>query len=113
MSFEKFKSTVKEFLELDILSKDKILYILSASPNSICNKEKIEWLKKYMPFIKEENIYFVGNKEYKIVMLRHLIKKLNLENKDCTLIDDEHAIINDAIKLNINSIHPSKFLTNF
>jgi len=46
------------------------LYILSASPNSICNQEKIEWLKEHMPFIKEENMFFVGNRCFKATMLK-------------------------------------------
>jgi len=89
------------------------LYILSASPNSICNDEKINWLKMYMPFINQKNIYFVGNKDFKSVMIKDLMAKLKLKTCDCTLIDDEHSVIEKVKKIKIRVIHPSKFLANF
>ncbi len=87
--------------------------ILSASPNSICNDEKSEWLDKNMPFIKKENRFFVGNKQYKVVMLENLIKKFNLNPKDVTLLDDEHKILEDAKRLGVNVMHPSMFLAKY
>lgn len=91
-------------------SKTKTIYILSASANSICNEEKIYWLGKYMDFVKPENIFFVGNKDYKIVMMVELMKKLRLEKKDCLLIDDWHSTIEKGIKVGLKVIHPSNYL---
>lgn len=93
--------------------KDSELYILSASPNSICNKQKTDWLKKHLPEIKEENIYFVGNKEHKAVMLSQLAIKLKLKSKDCLFIDDTHSILWDVTKMKFNAMHPSKFLAHY
>lgn len=90
--------------------KPENIFILSASPNSICNDEKREWLKINLPFLKDENIFFVGNKTYKTVMLQNLIKKFKFEAKDVLLLDDEHKILEDGKKLNINVMHPSLFL---
>jgi predicted ABC-type ATPase len=89
------------------------IYILSASPNSICNDQKIQWLKKHMSFVPEDKIFFVGNKDFKHLMLNDLILKLGFEKKDCTLIDDDHFILEKVNKLGIRAIHPSKFLANF
>lgn len=91
----------------------KEIYIVSASPNSIANKEKTEWVNKHVPFIKNENIYFVGNKNYKYVFLGELISKLKLSTNDCMAIDDDHAVISTYKSLFINVVHPSKFLTNY
>jgi len=63
-----------------------------------------------MPFIKDENIYFVGNKRYKIVMILDLITKLKLDIKDCALIDDWHETIEKGIAAGLKTIHPSNYL---
>ena len=91
----------------------KRIYIVSPSPNSICNNEKIEWLHKYAPFIQDKDIHFVGNKNFKYVFLYELINKLKLNPCDCMSIDDDHAVLETYRKLHINSMHPSKFLTNY
>lgn len=93
--------------------KGKKICILSASPNSLCNIDKIEWIKKYMPFIKEEDIYFCGNKEYKHVMLQQLMQKMNLKSNQVMAIDDDHNVLERYDPLEINAVHPSSFLTNY
>ena len=50
-----FERNVRALRKL-ILNKNVNVYILSASPNARADKDKIKWLKKYMPFIKKENI---------------------------------------------------------
>lgn len=91
----------------------KEIYIISASPNSIASKEKAEWVNKYMPFVKTENIYFAGNKNFKYVFLQELMSKLKLFPQDCMVIDDDHAVITTYRQLFVNVVHPSKFLTNY
>ena len=100
---------VIEKLRADQL-RGKKLYILSASANSICNEEKLQWLSKYMAFINPNDVYFVGNKEYKVVMLEALLKKLAINKKDCVLIDDWHDTIDKGLKRGIKVIHPSNYL---
>ena len=89
------------------------IYIVSASPNSIANVEKFEWIQKHIPFIKKENIYFVGNKQYKYIFLEELMHKLKLNACDCMAIDDDHNVLLSYSKIGINAIHPSKFLSNY
>lgn len=89
------------------------IFILSASPNSICSDQKRKWIKKFLPFIDNEDVYFVGNKDFKYLMLKDLIQHFQLKYEDCTLIDDDHFILNQVNNLGIRAIHPSKFLANF
>ena len=42
------------------------VYILSASPNKRADKDKIKWLKKYLPCIKKENIILCRNGQKKV-----------------------------------------------
>lgn len=112
--FKNSKPVVEVINKIKNLSdQGKIIYIVSASPNSIASKDKQEWVNKHMPFIKNENIYFVGNKNYKYVFLYELINKLRLDPSDCMAIDDDHAVISTYRQLNINVVHPSRFLTSY
>lgn len=117
VAYEVFRNAkpVMEIIEkLEALyNTGKRIFIVSASPNSICNKEKIEWINKYLWFIKNEDIYFVGNKNYKYVFLKQLIQHLKLSTKDCTVLDDDHNILLSYKPIGVNAIHPSKFLSNF
>lgn len=87
------------------------IYVLSASPDNLCQKDKIDWLKKHVDFIPEENFYFIGNKKYKHVMLRNIIKKMKLKTCDVTMIDDEHQVLDELATIGINPVHISMFLT--
>lgn len=42
------------------------IIILSASPNNIANKEKMNWIKENMKFISEDNVILIGNADYKV-----------------------------------------------
>jgi predicted kinase len=89
---------------------EKII-ILSVSPNSITQQQKIDWLKENLNFDYE--YYFLGNKQHKVVMLNGLIQKYKLQPKEVTFIDDSHDLIQEALKYHINAIHPSKFLASY
>ena len=105
---------VKEVIEhLKVLSNGSNIYIVSASPNSVCSADKSDWILRHMPFIPQCNIYFAGNKDFKVVMLEHLINHLKLDPKDCTYIEDDHRLLEQAKRLNINAMHPSKFLARY
>ena len=92
-------------------SQGSKIYILSASPDNICSQHKLEWLEKHAPFIEKENVYFVGNKAYKNVMLANIMKKLKLNPEDVTMLDDSHAVLDSVKRLGVNSIHPSLFMS--
>lgn len=91
----------------------KRIFILSASPNSICNADKIDWVHRNMPFVKDEDIYFVGNKDFKYVFLYELINKFKFSPSSCMVVDDDHKVLETYSRLHINSMHISCFLTNY
>lgn len=93
--------------------KESTFYILSVSPNSICNNDKTEWLKKYAPFISEKNVFFVGRQDKKVSTLLQILKKLKIHTRDCMYIDDMHSMIKEATDAKINALHPSKLLARY
>lgn len=111
----KYSKPVWEVIDkLRILeSEGKRICILSASPNSLCNADKIDWIKEYMPFVKENDIYFCGNKQYKYVFLQQLMHRLKLNSNQVMVIDDDHNVLETYEPLNVNAVHPSYFLTNY
>lgn len=121
MNMDYINNNVFEYGEpvLPILDKVKLyhdkgskIFILSVSPNSETNKQKIKWLEKYLPFIEKENIYFVGDSSKKITTLKQIKEKHKIEDKDLTYVDDLHTMLWEAINTGYNAIHPSKFLTS-
>ena len=92
--------------------KEKQIYIISASPNSICNQEKNEWIQQHCDFIDKNNIYFVGNKNFKHTFLKHLMLKLKLKPNQCMVIDDDHRILENYKSIGVNTVHPSSLLAN-
>ena len=56
--FKNLKPIADNLKAIELLSQQRNtnVFILSASPNVRCDKDKMVWLKKYAPFIKPENI---------------------------------------------------------
>lgn len=52
------------------LARYNEVYILTASPNPRADKDKIKWLKKYMPFIAKENIIICRLGERKVDFMK-------------------------------------------
>lgn len=64
------------------------IYIVSASPNEQADKDKQEWLNKYLKALPKENITFTRLGQNKA---DYFMKKYDLDNKDLSnyiLIDD-------------------------
>lgn len=93
--------------------KESTFYILSVSPNSVCNDDKKEWLKNNISFIDDKNIFFVGRPDKKVATLLQILKKLKIHTRDCMYIDDMHSMIQEATNCKINAIHPSKLLARY
>lgn len=106
----RYAPPVQSMIDMLKTEKGSEIYVISASPNSFCSKEKIEWIKEYMPFVKEENIFFVGNKDYKIVMLLDLLHNLGIQKKDCILIDDWRVTIENGLRAGIRVMHPTYYM---
>ena len=78
------------------------MYILSLSRSKIIVEEKKTWLKKYVPFIKEENYIILcrENDEYNYENRVHIKSdkmKEKLDKYDYLIfLDDEHIILRKA-----------------
>lgn len=71
---------------VNALAKSGCLYVISASPNTQADNDKMTWLKKYLPNIKEENIVLCRLGENKAKVIEN---KLNIKiDKTCYLLDD-------------------------
>lgn len=88
---------VNEIENLDI-------YILSLARSNIIVEEKKQWLKKFAPFIKEENYIIINreNGEYNPEN-KEFIKSIKMKEKlneydFVMLLDDEHKILQRAQK---------------
>lgn len=66
--------------------KNGNIYVISASPNVQADKDKLEWVKKYLPSLKLENVIFcrLGENKAKIIESRLNIKI----DTNCFLLDD-------------------------
>lgn len=62
------------------------IFIISASPNEQADNDKMVWLKKYLPNIKQENITLcrIGENKAEIIQNKYNI----VINKECLLLDD-------------------------
>ena len=64
--FYNLKPITENVNGLRVLAENNEIYILTASPNVRADKDKIKWLKKYMPFIKKDNIIICRNGQRKV-----------------------------------------------
>lgn len=76
----------KNIEDIDEMAKSGNVYIISASPNFQADKDKIEWLAKYLPSLPLENICFCRLGTNKA---EEIAKVLDIKiDKTCILLDD-------------------------
>jgi 5'(3')-deoxyribonucleotidase len=86
-----FFSSLKPFAHLDsinsmIQNNEVEVYVISASPNEQADKDKMTWLKKYLPTLKESNVCFCRLGQNKAQEIK---KQLNITiDSNCYLLDD-------------------------
>lgn len=83
------------------------VYIITACPNSIAWQEKNTWIDKYFPEVHITNRFFVGNKDWKHVFIKHLALKNKWKMNEICVIDDFHSTLQKCAKLGMNTVHPS------
>ncbi len=95
------------------------LYILSLSKSVKITKEKKDWLKKYVPFINEENWIIITKElneyssENRDIVKAQKIKDLENKYDYFILLDDDHKILKEAQKIvgkNFSPFHISSVL---
>ena len=83
--FKKLKA-YKGIETINKLCKNGNCYIISASPHSQADKDKLFWIEKYLYNIPKENILFCRIGENKAEIIKN---KLNIAiDKNCVLLDD-------------------------
>lgn len=90
----------------DLLSKSIEIKILTICKTNKIVEEKIEWIKKHMPFFSLKNVIFISKEEKKYSDLtskelksNYLKENINKDNINI-LIDDDNEIIKYIIKNN-------------
>lgn len=96
---------------LNLANAGYTLYILSGAPTSISLDEKHQWLDLHAPFIPKERRFFVNQGRHKAEMLEGLRKKLKLDKRDVTLVDDVHDTLYQVLERHMNPMHVSQFLS--
>jgi 5'(3')-deoxyribonucleotidase len=69
------------------------LFIISASPNEQADKDKLQWLQKYLPNIQEDNVTLcrLGQNKAQIIQDKYNI----VINEECYLLDDYTKNLNE------------------
>ena len=71
---------------VDKLARLGNIYIISASPNEQADKDKMQWIEKYLPNVPQENITLCRLGENKAKTIEN---KYNFKiDKNCYLLDD-------------------------
>ena len=92
------------------LDSDKV-YVLGGISAGHEMNEKYNWLKKYYPFIKTENIIFIATSEIsKLIVLEEYTKKLNIKKEDVIFVDDKHSIIEEIENAGFTAYHITSFM---
>lgn len=86
------------------------IYVLGAIITYNEIKTKVHWLKKYYPFIKQENLIFVADLDIKTDVLKEYSKKLDVNLKDIVFIDDKLDAVRSAEENGISAYHITSFI---
>lgn len=91
------KSNIKRIKEL--IAKRINIKILTICKSNLIVKEKVEWLKKYMPFFNLKDVIFISkeemeNQDLSSKELKSKYLKENIDEKNINIvIDDDNEII--------------------
>ena len=86
---EGFFARLKAYKNIEIvneLAKNNNLFVISASPNEQADKDKLEWLSKYLPNIQLDNVTIcrLGQNKAQIIQNKY---NITIDNS-CYLLDD-------------------------
>lgn len=88
----------------NLINKNYNIKVLSICKNNAIVEEKYEWINKYVPFLKRENLVFLSKEKYEGYESNELKSnylKDNINKEHITvLIDDDASIIKKIVKDN-------------
>ena len=108
-------SSIKPLEEVSKLENVN-LYIMSVARYNSQVNGKVEWLSKYMSFIKKDNIYILPrdkNGFKKAKELKRDFIKTRLKNDDINIhIDDSHEVLKMLrdLKMNLKLLHVTELI---
>lgn len=75
------------------LALNNNVFVISASPNEQADRDKMVWLEKYLPNIRQENITIcrIGQNKAQIIESKYSITI----NEECLLLDDYTKNLNE------------------
>ena len=85
---EGFFAKLKAYKNIEMINemaKTGNVYIISASPHIKADNDKMQWIKKYLPSLQEQNVIFcrIGENKAEIIKI-----KTGLDIKGTYLLDD-------------------------
>lgn len=80
--FKNLKPIEENVRGLRTLAQHYQVYILTASPNPRADKDKIKWVKKYLPFINVKNVIICRNGDRKVDFM---------VNETCGILLDDYG----------------------
>ena len=86
------------------------IYVLGAITTNHEIEEKYEWLKRYYPTIKKENIIFVAGSSLKLIAIQEYMKKFNMVKENIVFVDDKHETIREVEEAGFASYHITSFM---
>lgn len=89
--FQELKPYIGVEVVNDFLKRNKRGYIITTSPNEQADKDKLEWLKIYMPDVEKEQVLFSRGSKADVV--KEMFKRELTKND--ILIDDFTKNLND------------------
>lgn len=84
------------------------IYVLSVTRMNSGIKQKIEWIKKYASFIKEENIIILAREDNDFLTAKELkanyLEKYKNDDSIIIMIDDDKLVLDEIKEKNSNII---------
>ena len=93
---------------IENLDSEKI-FVLGATTTNNEIDQKYEWLSKYFPNIKRENVFFISSTLLKPEVILEYCKHYNINVNQVAFVDDRIDVLRKAESLGIESYHPSSF----
>ena len=101
---------LKQMLKLiENLEHEKVFILGAITTNHEMN-EKYEWLNKYYPFIRKDNIIFVSKSEYKLIAIEQYAQKFKINKQDIVFIDDKHSTLRQIEEAGFTAYHITSFI---
>lgn len=94
---------------LDTLDPNKV-FILGGFVTYSEIKQKLRWLKKYYPYIKDENMYFVADMGLKLDTLKEFSKHYNVPFSQMVFVDDKHVNLYEMEEAGVETYHITSFM---